>query len=611
MKFKIILATFLFLQSLLPAQAKDESQSKMNWFGDAKLGVFIHWGIYSVNGIAESWAFFNNYISHENYMKQLSGFSAKNYQPQNWVELIQKSGAKYAVITTRHHDGVSLWDSKADRAITTVKDAAAQKDVLSPFVSAIKKTGLKTGLYYSLPDWSHPYYDIETRIKKRYDLKSEPKRWSNFIRYYQTQLSELSKKYQPDLIWFDGDWEHNAHDWKSQETLSLLQEYNPNIIINSRLNHLGDYATPEQGIPVLAPPSAYWELCYTMNDSWGYQPYDVHYKSPNMIVRTLTDVVSMGGNLLIDIGPKEDGSIPEPQVAILENLGRWTKKYSQGIYGTQRGIPAENYWGKSALSKDKKQLFLFLEEKKSNVRLRGIASKIQSVNAVDDASQHLPFTQDKEGRVVIDVTKVKMDPDATVLVLNFDEALKVQTASKNINTTLAEVLQNKNTESGIYTIVQQLHLGNNLLENTGLSQDGEVPKMQLSGKENPEIMDWVRKNAEVLYDGGKGMPNGHYYGKSALSKDKQTLYLFVEGQPTGPIALKGLKNSISRIRIVGEGTMLTHDIYNKLYWSPIPGIVYVDVPKDRLDAHITVLAILLDKPIELYREQNGAIESNL
>jgi len=122
---------------------------------------------------------------------------------------------------------------------------------------------------------------------------------------------------------------------------------------------------------------------------------------------------------------------------------------------------------------------------------------------------------------------------------------------------------------------------------------------------------WVVKNAEALYKTTSGIPFGHYTGNTALSADKQTLYLFVEGTPTGPIAIKGLKNNISRIRVVGEGTMLSHEIYNKLYWSKVPGIIYIDIPKDKLDRQLTVIAVLLDGPIDLYREKVGAIESNL
>lgn len=191
MKNRMITATFLTLLALsynINAQTKPSEDKKMEWFKDAKLGIFIHWGIYSVDGISESWSFFNNYISHENYMKQLDGFSASQYKPDEWVSLIKNSGAQYAVITTKHHDGVSLWDSKAEKATTIPAQSLAKKDVLTPFVTGLKKSGLKTGLYFSLPDWSHSYYDINTRTKKRYEIKNDPKRWQQFINYYQAQL---------------------------------------------------------------------------------------------------------------------------------------------------------------------------------------------------------------------------------------------------------------------------------------------------------------------------------------------------------------------------------------------------------------------------------------
>src|SRR5699024_4430349 len=322
-----------------------------------------------------------------------------------------KSGAQYSVITSRHHDGVSLWDSKAEKAITTKKDAAAQRDVLTPFIQALQKTELKTGIYYSLPDWSHPYYDIKTRSQKRYEIEEDPKRWDSFVTYYQTQLEEISQQFKPDLLWFDGDWEHSSEEWKTGETQDLLTRYNPNIIINSRLDGKGDYDTPEQGIPVVTPESDNWELCYTMNDSWGYQPFDRKYKSPNMIIRTLADVISMGGNLLLDIGPKEDGSIPEEQVEILENLGRWTSKHAEAIYKTKAGLPFENYQGKSALSKDDRKLFLYLEETKDFSKIYGLATTIKSAKIIGNDRGKVRINQSKNGNVLLEYENVDFDDD--------------------------------------------------------------------------------------------------------------------------------------------------------------------------------------------------------
>ncbi len=544
MKNKITSLLLLSLGFSIPISAQEkkaDESAKMQWFQDAKLGVFIHWGIYSVNGISESWAFFNNYINHDNYMKQLNGFNASRYNPDEWTKLIKESGAQYSVITTRHHDGISLWDSKADKAITTFKDAAAKENLIAPFVSGLKKAGIKTGLYYSLPDWSHPYYDVNTRTKKRYEIAQDPTRWKNYIRYYQTQLNELSAQYKPDLIWFDGDWEHSSAEWQAPQTLANLRKYNPNIIINSRLNNHGDYETPEQGIPVVAPQSKYWELCYTMNDSWGYQPFDRNYKTPNMIVRTLADVISMGGNLLIDIGPKADGSIPAEQVKILENLGRWTKKYSEAIYTTRQGLPFANYRGKSALSKDGKKLFLYLEETKDFTKIYGLITAPVSARIIGDTNAKVNYTQDKNGNLTLNFTNAQFDKDVTVVQLNFNEPVKYTDKIIDASTSLQAQLENSNAKDAAYEIASQLHKGNNLLAQSGITPDGMDMKIKTSSKTNPEVLNWISKNAEALYDTGAGLPNGHYSGMSALSKDRQTLYLFVEGTPTGPIALKGLK----------------------------------------------------------------------
>ncbi len=612
MKFRKISLFVLLASACLNVSAQNNvSPQKMDWFEDAKLGIFIHWGIYSVDGISESWSFFNNYINHDNYIKQLNGFTAKDYRPKEWAKLIKEAGAKYTVITTKHHDGISMWNTKADKAITTLQDAAAKQDVITPFVKAIQEEGLHTGLYYSLPDWSHPYYDVFTRNRKRYELKSEPSRWDNYVKYYQKQLTELSEQYKPELLWFDGDWEHSAEEWKAKETLNLLRKYNPNIIINSRLNHHGDYDTPEQGIPVTRPDAKFWELCYTMNDSWGYQPFDKKYKSPNMIIRTLVDCISMGGNLLLDIGPKADGTIPEEQLNILKQLGRWTHKHAAAIYGTRAGIPFVNYGGKSALSKDGKTLYLYVYEQKPELQLRGLVNHtaIKEVSVVGDASAKVNV-KSENGTVQVDLTKVNFDQDVTVIALTFAEVLR-WTAPQDTEVTLKSVLDNKLTGRALGQIASTLHAGKNIFDNSGLTVDGLETKLPSNNATNPTVLKWIKDHAEALYETGKGLPEGHYEGLSALSKDRQTLYLFVEGKPTGPIALKGVKNGVARIRVVGEGSMINHEIFNKLYWSSIPGIIYIQAPAERLDKNMTVIAVLLDAPIQLYREKVGAIENNL
>ena len=378
--FLAILPTFCLSQNSL-------QKNKMDWFEDAKLGIFIHWGIYSVNGISESWSFFNEYISHDDYMKQLDGFTANNYNPNDWVKLIKESGAKYTVITSKHHDGFALWKSKHGD-LNSFYNSISKKDVLTPFVRAVKKNDLKLGLYFSLPDWSFNDYTHHTTSIKRYNIKDNPERWSKFQKYMFSQLDELSKNFNPDLWWFDGDWEHKSEDWNVNKIKSKLLTKNQNVIFNSRLNGNGDYETPEIGIPILRPESRYWELCVTMNDSWGYQKNDKNYKTPMQIIDLFVDTLSKGGNLLLGIGPESDGTIPIEQIEILKELGKWTKKHNKAIYNTRRGISYDHFYGPTTLSKDKKTLYLYVRDfpKDGKIVLKGLRNKINRAYVVGNGT---------------------------------------------------------------------------------------------------------------------------------------------------------------------------------------------------------------------------------
>ena len=592
--------------------AQNNNEQKMKWFADAKLGVFIHWGIYAVDGISESWSFFNGYTNYSDYHNQLRGFTAKKYDPQQWVNLIKESGAQYAVITSKHHDGVSLWNSRQPDALTIPAHSAAKRDVLTPFVAALKNSGLKTGIYYSLPDWSYGDYDIFTREIKRYDIKKEPARFEKFIQYYQGQLREICQQFKPDLLWFDGDWEHTAEEWKAAETQKLLRGYNSNIIINSRLAQHGDYDTPEQGVPIEKPSSKYWELCYTMNDSWGYQPFDNNYKTSYMLIRTLVDCIAMGGNLLLDIGPKADGNIPIEQLRILKDMGRWTKKHAEAIYGTQAGISRNYFSGNSALSHDKKTLYLYLENDGNGlVALRGIRTPIKKVSVVG-TNQNVPFVNEERINW-LNISGIQRDKDITVIKVVFDNPItNIEKKHSELYHVYCDYFTGKNSDAPktIATIIYDVSNGHNCFtkELLTLNRQQENKYIQSAPK---TVKDWIIKHTEALSETGKGLSEGHYAGLSALSKDRQTIYLFVEGMPSGPIALKGIENKIARIRIVGEGTILTYKMFDKLYWSSTPGIVYIDIPKQRLDSNVTVIAVLLDGPVKEHRQEVKPIESNL
>lgn len=595
---KKIVLSLLLIGNYFSAQQQPIQNEKMKWFADAKLGIFIHWGIYAVNGISESWSFYNGYTSYSDYMKQAERFSAKNYNAHQWSEIIKSSGAKYAVITSRHHDGIALWDTKGERGLSVVRNTKAGRDLLSPFVSALKKSGIKTGIYYSLSDWSHPYYDKFTTKENRYDYKQEPARFEKFVNYYQYQLKELSSLYTPDLYWFDGDWEHRAEEWKTADTRQLLLNNNPNVIINARLTNQGDYDTPEQGIPMQAPKTKYWELCYTMNDSWGYQQDDRNYKSSNQLIKTLVECISMGGNLLLDITPKEDGTIPEEQITILQDIGRWINKHKEAVYGTERGIPQHYFSGKTALSKDKKSLFLYLNDNQNeSIWLRDIASDIKDVKLVG-VDKFLKFSK-KENDVWIDFPAQLSDKDVSVVRINFKDEITFMPEK--------EIKIQGNSKQKIKQLAYLLSKGKNPFPKNKVMQNDDFKKYT----DDDKVNNWVKKHAEVFQNPmQKGLSENRYAGMSTLSEDGRILYLFIDGKTTGNLLIKGITNAVQRVRVVGDGGLIKHKIYDKLFWNSVPGLIAIEVPKHRLDSDMTIVAIMLEGTLKEYDKEITSVEVN-
>lgn len=386
MKFKIftLLAVLFSLQGF--GQAND------NWFQDAKLGIFIHWGIYSVKGIDESWSFHNKKISHSDYMAQAKGFTASKYNPEEWAELIESSGAKYAVITSKHHDGVALWDTKIPYHNTKRKQpfinsipatTPAKRDVYSPLISSLQHKKIKIGVYYSLIDWSHPCYPGFLKDSTRYKIADDPYRWSLFQKYNEAQIMELRNAYNPDLWWFDGGWEHSAQEWNAFAIRDSLKAKNKNVLINNRLPDCGNYETPENSFPIHRNEKP-WELCMTLNTNWGWQPQDTAFKTPEQIIHILTDVVSLGGNLLLDIGPKEDGTFPPQVTSTLSELGEWMNHYGAAIYGTRAGLPREYCEFPTTVSANGNTLFIFVPKGIETVYVKGLLPAVKSAFYLDN-----------------------------------------------------------------------------------------------------------------------------------------------------------------------------------------------------------------------------------
>jgi len=415
--------------------------TKMQWFEDAKLGIFIHYGIYAVDGTVESWPIYNNEIPYDKYMSQLRGFTASKYDPAAWASLFKEAGAKYVVLTAKHHDGVALWDTRLSD-LSVVKKSHAGRDLISPYAQALRKEGLKVGIYFSHLDWSNPDYatvfDAKDPNPKNPNSWDYPKsgvadtvKWNRFLAFNAGQLKELQQIADPDLWWFDGDWSRTASQWKMKELRQTLLSWNPNAILNARMGGYGDYKTPEQGLPIEGPKGP-WELCMTINDSWGYRQTDNNQKSLNHIIRIFSECIGMGGNLLLDVGPKADGTITPEQTQILKGLGRWTKKHDEAIYGTKRGMPLGHFYGPSTLSNDRKTLYLFeLDDPKAEVVVKGIKNKINQIRVVG-SNQKLNYKLNGGASwlgippvLLIDLPANQIDANATVIAIELDSPLEL------------------------------------------------------------------------------------------------------------------------------------------------------------------------------------------
>ena len=423
-----------------------------DWFLDAKLGIFIHWGIYSAGDTSESWALFHGEISLADYMAQAKTFTAAHYDPDAWADLLAETGAKYAVLTTKHHDGFALWDTKLSKL--NAKDGApAGRDLIGPYCDALRKRGLKVGLYFSHLDWNHPdYASILPKSAQAHNHGAmhknhfaypqgpeDPAAWERFLEFHRGQLKELCTRYSPDLLWFDGDWERDPEQWRFKELREQLLSWVPGVILNSRMGGYGDYGTPEQALPVTKPKGP-WEFCVTMNDSWGYQKKDTNFKSIRQCIRMEAECAGMGGNLLLDVGPKSDGSSTPEQTEILQGLGRWNRKHSEAIHGTVAGLPPGLFYGASTLSKEQDVLYLIcFDRPNGQVAVKGIINDVKRVSIVGGAELKqrkiggAPWAN-LPGVLWIDVPDSALDGDATVIKVELAGPLKLYTGSGDVIT---------------------------------------------------------------------------------------------------------------------------------------------------------------------------------
>ncbi len=328
------------MQSIVPVP------EKARWFVHDRFGMFIHWGLYALPARHE-WVRNREELTIEQYEPYFQHFNPQRYNPEEWAERAQAAGMKYVVLTSKHHEGFCLWDTAyTDYKVTNTPYG---KDLIGPYVEAFRRRGLKIGFYYSLIDWHHPDFTIDSR----HPLRNHPdkaqlnagRNMENYRAYMKNQVRELLTSYgQIDVIWYDfsypGENGKGHNDWDSEGLLALTRSLQPSILVNNRLDlprGMGDFYTPEQvqprewvridGEPVI------WETCQTFSGSWGYYRDEQTWKSPGQLIRMLVNSVACGGNLLMNVGPTAEGEFDYRAVEALRVYQNWMSQNSQSIYG--------------------------------------------------------------------------------------------------------------------------------------------------------------------------------------------------------------------------------------------------------------------------------------
>ena len=317
---------WLAMTAAAPALAQPgeaDRARRMKWWHDAKFGMFIHWGLYSLLGRHE-WVMENEAIPVPEYEQLAKRFVPKPNAARDWARLAKRAGQKYMVMTTKHHEGFCLFESKLTSYCAPKQ--ACGRDLVKEYVEAARAEGLRIGFYHSLMDWHHPdgaRCATDEAARRR------------FVDYIHGQIRELLTQYgKIDILWYDVAWPLDAAGWESEKMNEMVFGLQPDIIVNNRNRLPGDFSTPEQRIQAEKEGRA-WEACMTLNQSWGYHAADDDWKSPKTVVRNLVTCARDGGNYLLNIGPRGDGSIPEESVRVSEAVGRWLKHNGAAIYGTE------------------------------------------------------------------------------------------------------------------------------------------------------------------------------------------------------------------------------------------------------------------------------------
>jgi len=421
-----------------------DHERRMPWWREARFGMFIHWGLYAVPAgeykgarskeIGEwimSWA----NIPRSEYEQFASRFDPVKFNAAEWVRTAKDAGMKYIVITSKHHDGFAMFDSDASN-YDIVDATPYRKDPLRALSDEAKTQGLKFGVYYSIMDWHHPsqYVKAEGKDETAGHRETQMREGQKpvYVAYMKAQLKEIVTKYDPAILWFDGEWVNWWTEEDGKDLYKYVRGLKPTILINNRVGkgrqgmqgmnkddqvYAGDFGTPEQQIPASGIVGVDWESCMTMNNTWGYKSYDNDWKSTETLIRNVIDTASKGGNYLLNVGPTAEGLIPAPSVERLAGIGKWMKVNGESIYGTTASpFQTQLPWGRATSKKGKLYLHVFNWPADGVVDVPGFGAKAAKVYLLADPRQSLAAEKTADG-LRIRVPASAPDPAATVIVL--------------------------------------------------------------------------------------------------------------------------------------------------------------------------------------------------
>ncbi|HPO13541.1 MAG TPA: alpha-L-fucosidase [Candidatus Hydrogenedentes bacterium] len=419
----------------VPQETKEQRDARMAWWREAKFGMFIHWGLYAIpSGVwkgkdvntAGEWIMFGGQIPVSEYEPLQKEFNPVKYNPEEWVRIAKAAGMKYITITSKHHDGFCLFDSKLTD--WDVMNTPYGKDLLKPLADACHKEGVKMCWYHSILDWHNPdYLPRGAGSPRPWDTRpTEGADYNRHIDYMEGQLRELLTNYgEIGVIWFDGGWEHKAEEHRADEVAAMIRGIQPKIIINDRICIPQDFNTPEQYIPATGIKDRDWEVCMTMNDTWGYKVHDLNWKSTEDLIRKLVDIVSKGGNFLLNVGPTAEGLIPDASVERLSAIGKWMDVNGDSIYGTTASVFKRLPWGRCTVKPGKLFLQVFDWPANGELLVPGLKSDVKAAYLMADATKAPLTTAKKDDSTIVSVPAAAPDAVASVVVLEIAGAPEV------------------------------------------------------------------------------------------------------------------------------------------------------------------------------------------